>query len=150
MTVTAASFRTSFPEFKSTTVYTDASITFWIGLAYQLLGPQWSTLLDYGVQLFVAHNLTLQFASNKAGASGQSPGQIQGPQTAGSVDKVSYSRNPGLVMNPKNGHWNLSTYGLRYIQLVKMVGAGPVHVGAAADTSGGAWAGPLGFPNAGG
>lgn len=149
MTVTVASFRAAFPEFASMTTYPDPEVTFWLDLGLLLLNVErWGNLFDYGHMLFMAHNLALQFNSKKASASGGNPGNVQGPQTAGAVDKVSYSRNPGLAMDPKNGHWNLTIYGLQYINLVNMVGAGPLQVGvplggAAADYYPGAWPGPI-------
>ncbi len=148
MTVTAASFRANFTEFSSVTVYPNAEIDFWIGLALLLHDVgRWGTALDYGIQLFVAHNLSLQFDSKKASASGQNPGKVVGNVTGGTVDKVSYTRDTSSVMDPKNGHWNLSSYGLRYIRLVMMIGAGPVYVGApsAAELAQyvGAWPGPM-------
>lgn len=130
MTVTVASFRVAFPEFASTATYPDGEVQFWLDLSLLLLNAErWGNLFDYGQMLFVAHNLALQFNAKKATASGGNPGNVQGPQTAGAVDKVSYSRNPGLVMDAKHGHWNLTVYGLRYLDLVNMVGAGPLHVG---------------------
>ncbi len=135
MSVTAASFRTNFPAFASTTDYPDAMINFWLDLGGRLLDQnRWGDLYDYGEQLFMAHNLSLE-RGVALGGTKQAPGQVNGPQTAGAVDKVSYSRNPGLVMDPKNGHWNLTIYGLRYIQLVKMIGAGPIQVGVSNSES---------------
>lgn len=148
MTVTAAQFRVNFPEFSDVAKYSDPEVGFWLGLSLLLLNPdRWGNALDYGLQLFVAHNLSLQFDSKMAAASGQNPGKVVGNLTSGSVDKVSYSRDTAAVMDPKHGHWNLSTYGLRYIRLVMMMGAGPVYVGApsASELSQytGAWPGPM-------
>lgn len=154
MTVTATTFKGNFPEFTDITTYPDVSIAFWIGLATNLLDPgRWGNLLDYGIQLFVAHNLCLERDALTAARTGQNPGSVNGPLASATVDKVSYARNPGLVMDPKNGHWNLSTFGLRYVQLVRMIGAGPVYVGAPTpddvDMSQSAWVGPwqAQFPN---
>ena len=133
MAVTPISFRVAFPEFASTTTYPDGEVQFWINLAALLHdAARWDTLLDYGIMLFVAHNLSLEYNAKKAAATGQNPGQVMGPLSSGTVDKVSYSRNTAQVMDPKNGHWNLSIYGLRYIQLVNMIGAGPIQVGTGA------------------
>ena len=147
VTVAPDAFRGNFPAFSNMTTYPDPVINFWFGLSVILFDQgRWGALFDYGSQLFVAHNLSLEFNSNKAGKLGQNPGFVIGPVTAGTVDKVSYSRDPSSAMDPKNGHWNLSIYGLRYIRLVNMVGAGPVHLGAplGADANfyDGAWPGP--------
>jgi Protein of unknown function (DUF4054) len=131
MSVTPPILRTTFPAFADVVAYPDPQIQFWIDLAAYLHDPgRWGELLDYGVQLFVAHNLTLEISNTRAGQVGAVPGQVTGAVTSGSVDKVSYSRDPGAAMDPASGHWNLSTYGLRYVRLIRMVGAGPVHVGA--------------------
>jgi hypothetical protein len=37
-----------------------------------------------------------------------------------------YDTTAGIV--PEAGHWNLTTYGMRFIQLVLMFGAGPIQV----------------------
>lgn len=137
MAILVDSFRGSFPEFDDAAVYSDPEIQWWIDLGANLLSvARWGNLFDAGQSLFVAHNLVLQYSSTMAANNGQNPGQVEGPIASASVDKVSYSRNPGPAMDPKNGHWNLSTYGLRYIRLVNMIGAGPVYVGAPADQTG--------------
>jgi hypothetical protein len=140
-----AGVRNRSAAFKNSTTYPPASIQFWLDLAAKLHSPQrWATLIDFGIQLFVAHNLCLEFDSERAARTGQSPGAINGPVTNGSVDKVSYTRDLQGVMDPAAGHWNLTSYGLRYTRMVRMVGAGPVQVGAGAGCIGtGAWPGVL-------
>lgn len=127
MTVTSESFRESFPKFMQPR-FQPATITFYITLAGSLLNAdRWGELLDYGTMLFVAHNLALDAMDGVAGGSGI--GQIVGPKTAANVDRVGYSRDPSAAMDPANGHWNLSHFGLRFIQLSKMIGAGPIQSG---------------------
>lgn len=146
--LTPAAFRDQFPVFTSTTTYPDPEIQFWIDLAIKLHSAErWGDLLDYGISLFVAHNLSLEFSSNAAAAAGQAPGQVVGALSSASVDKVSYSRDASSAMDPKNGHWNLTTYGLRWVRLVRMVGAGPVQIGvptaAEGQLSNGYWPGVI-------
>jgi hypothetical protein len=125
-----AAFRDSLPAFADPVLYQSEQIGFWFDLAAVLMSPaRWGTAYDYGARLFVAHNLALDGGADGQGG-GQGPGAVTGPVTSASVDKVSYSRDPGAAMDPSNGHWNLTTYGLRYARLVRMVGAGPVQVGA--------------------
>lgn len=131
MTVTVSSFRGAFPVFGDASKYTSTEISFWLDLASKLVSQErWSTLYDAGVQLFVAHNLAIDAGATLNAKLGKAPGQVEGAVTSGSVDKVSYSRDPGSAMDPSNGHWNLTTFGLRYIRLARMLGAGPVQVGA--------------------
>lgn len=144
MAVTPAKFRADFPEFVSEPTYTDAQVQFYIEIAALLLGTRWGNLIDYGTELFVAHNLSVEFESKRAAARSMNPGAIVSPVSGGAVDKVSYQRAASSILDPKNGHWNLSQYGLRYIQLVSMVGAGPVQIGPACSGDGMVypWAGP--------
>lgn len=143
---TKEAFRQVFPAFIDPGCFPDHEINFWIGLAEKLHSPErWGDLLEYGVHLFIAHNLSLEFISTQGARSGQAPGQIVGITTSASVDKVSYSRDASAAMDPANGHWNLTIYGLRHVRLVKMVGAGPIQVGAGegAGTSINPWAGVI-------
>ncbi len=124
VTVTVADFRTAFPAFKSPAQWPAEEIQFWLDLGVRLMDAyRWGDTISYGLQLFVAHNLALGFMSDQGSGGGQAPGQVVGPVSSASVDKVSYSRNASAAMDPANGHWNLTTYGLRYIRLVNMFGA---------------------------
>ena len=128
--MTPQQFRSTFPAFLDPVCYPEHELLFWIGLAGKLHNAErWADLLDYGVSLFIAHNMAIDFNNTKAARLGQAPGVVQGAVTSGSVDKVSYSRDVSSVMEPGAGHWNLTTFGLRYRRLVNMVGAGPVQVG---------------------
>ena len=125
MTVTAASFRVDFPEFASTGTYPDATVNFWLGLSGKMLDAnRWGDLLDYGTELFVAHNLTLAVRDQKASAFGGVPGAGHGVLASKTIDKVSMSYDTALAGVEGAGNWNLTTYGTRYIQLARMVGAG--------------------------
>src|SRR5438874_1816758 len=124
MAVTKAKFRADFPEFTSTVTYPDSQVQFYIDLFVgAFMGARWGAgvLSDYGTELFVAHNLCLEMEAQRMATRGQNPGQIIAPLSGGTVDKVSYTRNLQAILDPKNGHWNLSQYGLRYIRLVNMV-----------------------------
>lgn len=127
---TPEKFRQAFPAFMDPGAYPNYMIDIWLNLAGKLHNRErWGDLLEFGVHLFVAHNLTLEGASNTGALQGQAPGQVQGPVTSGSVDKVSYSRDTASLMEPNAGHWNATTYGLRWVRLSRMVGAGPIQVG---------------------
>lgn len=146
MTATAASFRGVFTAFSNTTNYTTVEVEWWLQLALKLHNAdRWGNLLDEGVYLFVAHNLSIEFNAKAAACAEQAPGAVVGTVTSGSVDRVSYSRDASAAMDPKNGHWNLSSYGLRWIRLSRMIGAGPIYVGAPSAgevlASQGAWGG---------
>lgn len=124
MDYTPAQFRQVFPAFMKPDCYGDAAIEFWMALGEKLMNKcRWGNLYKEGLFLFTAHYLALE------SPKGQPPGAILGPVTSGSVDKVSYSRDAASATIAGFGHWNLTTYGLRYQMLVKMVGMGPLQVG---------------------
>jgi hypothetical protein len=131
MTVTTASFRNDFPEFADTKKYPNSLVQFWLTLATKLLNPErWHDVLDEGIELYVAHNVTLQAQSLRSAAAGGSPGGGVGIQNNKHVDKVSvgYDTTSGTIAGA--GQWNLTTYGIRYYQLMLLMGAGPIQIGA--------------------
>lgn len=143
-------FRAAFPAFGDMEAFSSPEITFWGQLGLSLHNAdRYGDLLTPALYLFVAHNLSVEANSKASAASGQAQGGIVGAITSASVDKVSYSRDAGSAMDPKNGHWNLSSYGLRWVQLQRLVGAGGLQIGVGGGTpnvSASAWPGPnLGF-----
>lgn len=145
--VTAAQLRTNFPEFASAVNYPDGLINFWLGLAYKLLpAARWFDVLDEGVQLYVAHNIVLEYQAAVAAHNGAPPGTATGPVTSKSVDKVSVGYSVGETSEDGAGNWNYTTYGQRFIRLARMMGAGPVQLGIGYGPGYGqgnvAWAGP--------
>ncbi|GAA5786134.1 DUF4054 domain-containing protein [Chitiniphilus shinanonensis] len=125
----AQQFRTGFPEFASTSIYPTATIDFWLGLGEKMLPPdRWCDLLDHGLELFTAHHLALGASNQRAAAVGGVPGQVKGPATSKSVDKVSAGFDSGAVTLTDGGFWNLTTYGIEFLQLARMVGAGGIQL----------------------
>ena len=160
MSVTNATFRVDFPAFADSTRYPSGLIDFWLNVASQLLnqdrwGPpatygQPNSFYDIGQELFVAHNCSIERKAMDEAANGAPPGVSTGPVASKSVDKVSINYSPSDALEPDAGHWNLTVYGTRFAQLMKMAGAGPfqVGIGAAYDPLSGAqaWAGPPFWP----
>jgi hypothetical protein len=146
MTVTAASFKAAFPAFTSDTDYPIPMLTYQLSLAVKLHNAdRWGELLDDGIMLWTAHMITLEQQSSAAAAAGQSAGAITGPLASASGDGLSYSRNVSAAVLDGEGHWNLTSYGLRWKQMARMMGAGGIQVGVPdpSDAYGGAWPGPL-------
>lgn len=148
MTVDAAAFRGAFPAFKDVTRFPDPMVSMYLGVAYKLHNAErWGDLLDFGVQLWTAHNVSLDYESQRQAASGANPGQVRGAVTSMSAEGVSWQRDAGAASDPAAGHWNLSQYGLRWRDLARQMGAGPVQVGTGcygdgASSAAGGW--PLG------
>lgn len=124
-----AQFRADFPEFASTTDYPSSMVTFWGGIAEQLVDvSRWGTLYDQGVSLFVAHNIALQRKNIQAAAGGGVPGAQSGAISSKSVGTVSVSYDTAASMMPNAGHWNMTVYGIQFIQLGRLLCAGAVQL----------------------
>lgn len=128
--ITPANLRTNFPEFDSTSVYPDAQVQFWLDFAYIMVNAQrWGVALPMGIQLFAAHNLVLGGQAVRAATVGGFPGGQVGPVSSKSVGPGSMSYDVGVGVEDKAGHWNLTTYGTRFINMARMMGAGPIEAG---------------------
>lgn len=120
-----ATFRQQFPEFSDPTAYTGDSISLNLSLgALSLDADVWGDFRDRGLGLFVAHNLSLDAQNAAQAAAGGTPGKVTGLQTSKSVDKVSASYDVGAVTYEGAAFWNLTSYGVRFYQLMRIVGAG--------------------------
>lgn len=149
MTITASQFRTNFPAFANTAQYPAPVIEFYLGLAYSLLNAsRWNSSLDYGAQLFVAHNLFLERKAQVEAKKGAPPGTAAGPVSSKSAGPVSIAWDTGSAAEPNAGHWNNSTYGQRYIRIARLMGMGGAQlgIGCAPPLTGTAWAGPPPWP----
>ena len=125
----AAQFRTDFPEFADTAKYTDAAIGIWLTVAgLSLPADRWGALLDIGTELFVAHHLVIGVGNQKASANGGVPGQTGGAVASESVDKVSISYDTGASTIEGGDFWNSSTYGIQFLRMARMAGAGGIQL----------------------
>lgn len=118
-------FRQAFPEFDDTTTYPDALVQFWMTVAVSLVNAdRWGDLTDLGIALVTAHHLALAVKDQKMADVGGVPGQVTGPQSSKAVDKVSASYDTAAVAIKDGGFWNATMYGVRYLSLAMMMGAG--------------------------
>lgn len=139
--ITPASFRIDFPEFRSTVTYPSSTVSYYLALAGLLLNKtRWGSpsataknppdnMYDMATELFVAHHIVIEAMNSKATIAGGIPGVVQGPVNSKSVGPVSISYAPGDVVIADAGHWNLTTYGVRFRNLSRMFGAGPIQLG---------------------
>lgn len=122
--ITPAQFRLDFPEFANTTPYPDTLINFWLTVSQSLLSPiAWLDLLNYGTELFIAHQLALSAQRQAAAAVGGVPGTSVGMTTSKSVDKVSVGFDTASVAVVDAGSYNLTSYGIQFYQLAQLVGS---------------------------
>jgi hypothetical protein len=147
ITITIAQFRLDFPAFTSTTKYPDAQLSFWLTLGSLLINAdRWGEVVNYGVELYIAHNLALEAMAQKQGIRGI-PGAASGMLNSKSVDKVSAGYDTSSVAEEFGGNWNLTTYGQRLYRLLQQFGAGPLQIGAGPGCAPvyDAWPGPGGW-----
>jgi len=117
-----AQFRLDFPEFGSTTIFTDAMLTFWAGIGAKVISQdRMGDLYNQALSLFVGHNITLQAGNIAAAGSGGTPGQASGAIASKAVGQVNVSYDTASAMEPNAGHWNQTLYGRQYIQLTRLL-----------------------------
>jgi hypothetical protein len=157
---TVAQFQLDFPEFAvaGVPVLGAPSIQFWLNFALTLLNQcRFGSFYYYAVELFVAHNLALEWWSTQGGP-GTVPGVAKGSIASTAAGNVSVAYNTAAVVELDAGHWNYTIYGQRLIRYIRMAGAGPIYVGVgnlSANSwfqfalAGGAWEGPpvFNYPN---
>lgn len=125
----AATFRQDFPEFASETIYPGSQVDFYLRVAEKLLPVnRWGEMLPYAVELFVAHHLAIGRQNEQTAAVGAAPGAVKGPATSKAVDKVSVAYDAGAVALEDGGFWNLTIYGIRFLQLARLFGAGGIQL----------------------
>lgn len=123
--MTPSQFRIDFPEFANTTTYPDSLITYWLAVAAQLVNAtQWAGLATLGQELATAHFLVLAARDQATAAANGTPGVVSGPQTAKSVGSVSASMDTAAVTVANAGSWNMTSYGIRFLNLCRLIGAG--------------------------
>ncbi len=122
-------FRTSFPEFADTTVYPTEMIQFWVVIAEaQVLQNIWKALWPQGVNLYVAHEITLAAQNAKAAQMGGSPGQQGGIAQSKTIGSVTVNYDAQTSNEKDAAYWNLTTYGKQFIRLVRIFGAGCIQL----------------------
>lgn len=144
MAVTPESFRQTIKGFADPLKYSDIAISALVTAAVTLLNAnRWDPgVIDYGTCLFVAHHLVLQERDIAVTAAGGIAGSVQGVIQGKQVDKVQVSYNTQAVVNEGASYWNMTTYGIRFYQLARMMGAGGIQIGQGPYApGGGAWPG---------
>lgn len=118
----AEEFRARWPQYADPVRWPDSAINFYAVLADKSLpANRWQDLLPEGTALYIAHNLALDAMS-----AGKIPGRLSaaGMLSSKSVGPASVSYDNHIFMLPNAGHWGMTTFGIRFLQLARMVGAG--------------------------
>lgn len=118
-----ATFRAVFPEFGDAAKYPDAQVQYYLDFAVQSLRPEaWRNLLERGTGLFVAHYLAMSAISRAGTVPGRGQLGIVASKSVGPAS-ISYD-NSAISAQADAGHWALTSYGLMYWELMRMVGTG--------------------------
>lgn len=124
-----ATFRQQFPEFADAARYPEPLVAFWLDVVTRMLDPnRWADLLDVGLALALAHHLVVAVREQGSAVAGKVPGTVLGMQTSKSVDTVSVSYDVGAVTNEGGGFWNMTTYGIQFLGMARLVGSGGVQL----------------------
>lgn len=131
---TISMFREVMPAF-SADILPDAVLQYYIDMANSVvLEARWHSLWKEGMRLYVAHYATLYLGVPEAGASRQSianAGKTQGGITSKTVGPVSVGYDNGQAATSDLtgwGAWKLTTYGVQFATLAKMVGKGGMYI----------------------
>lgn len=121
--VDIAAFRAVFPEFVDAAKYPDVQVQYYLDFAVQSLRPEaWRNLLERGTGLFVAHYLAMSAISRAGTVPGRGQLGIVASKSVGPAS-ISYD-NSAISAQVDAGHWALTSYGLMYWELMRMVGTG--------------------------
>lgn len=129
MAFDVAGFRKSYPEFSDTGRFTDGMINNWATIATALVNPSaWGTQVGLGINLYVAHEITLQAQSVATAALGGTPGQQSGPVNSKTVGSVTAAYDTQQIAEKDAGHWNATMYGKQFLRLSRIFGAGAIQL----------------------
>lgn len=128
--ITYAQFIQDYPEFASAS---QAQFALYQNRATQHINSRWGDLsaghdpasytqADIGTELVIAHFLTRARIRAAAGASAGIAKGIVSAVSAG-PGSVTYDTSQGLEEDA--GHWNQTDYGREYVQMARLIGAGP-------------------------
>lgn len=133
--LTESSFREAMPMFADVAEYPSFQFNFYLTLGTKLLPEsRWGasndpdSLIEYGLTLFIAHYLTLFKRSMDLSDIGGDAGKVAGNETSKSVDGVAKSMDVSGVLNTDAGHWNMTTFGIQFYQLMMIAGAGGIQL----------------------
>jgi hypothetical protein len=126
---TVMGFRTAFPEFMNTETYPDALILGWSTVAIALVNCRlWRSQTTLGINLYIAHEITLEAQSIAAACIGGTPGGQTGVLNTKTVGSVTAGYDTQQAAEKDSGWWNLTSYGKQFIRLARIFGAGALQL----------------------
>ena len=125
--LTADQFRALFPAFVDPVAYPDTAIDWWLSMAP--VDPcLWGNWYQLGQGLWTAHELG-KFGPANAPPAGGATG-LSGPMQSKSVGPVSVSFDTSIGAEAGAGQYNSTLYGRQFIHYARLIGMGPIQVGA--------------------
>lgn len=122
-------FRQAFPEFADSCKYSTTQITFWATIAEQQVNEcVWKDMWVTGVQLYVAHEMTIAYQNVKSSKRGGAPGTFGGIPNNKAVGGASIGFDNQATAEKDAGWWNTTTYGRQFIRLARLFGAGAIQL----------------------
>lgn len=104
-------------------------INFWSAVACQQVNQNlWQNMYTTGVQLYVAHEITIAAQNAKSASNGGVPGSSGGIATEKTVGSVTVGYDPTTTTEKDAGYWNQTTYGKQFIRLARLFGAGAIQL----------------------
>jgi len=103
---------------------------------------------DIGMELIIGHFLARAAMRALTVAGGGIP-LAKGVMSAESAGPGSVNYDTNAAIEEGAGHWNETDYGREYVQMARLIGAGPTQVSPAPDPNplnGQAWPGPWPYP----
>lgn len=129
MSFAPATFRQIFPEFADPIKAPDVKLNLLSQEALlEMDAVQWGTWLDVGCNYLTAHKLAVGLRRLKEARGGGVPGMVQGPLASKAVGEASASFDNSEVVVKGGGILNTTVYGLEFLRLQRMIGAGPLQV----------------------
>lgn len=156
--VSYAQFIVDYDEFSNPVTYPQSRFNLYAQIATLMLTPRWGepaapgqpyTMYDIGFELIIAHNLTLRGMDAQAVAAGGAPGLSRGVISGEAAGDVNVSYDTVSATEPDAGQWNLTRYGIQFVEYARLIGAAPTQVSPPAPcfpNSGPAWIGPPPWP----
>jgi hypothetical protein len=128
--VTPAQFRIDLPAFADPGTYPDGTVGLYLTAAQAALNlPRFGAFAIIAVECMAAHYLTLGRADERAAATGGEAGVNAGMVASKGVGPVNIGREVSSSVEQDGGHWNLTTFGRRYLRMAREAGAGPIQLG---------------------
>jgi hypothetical protein len=129
MAFVVSDFRKAYPEFNDLGKYPDGLITGWATVATAMVNSCfWRSMTALGINLYVAHEITLEVQSQAAANVGGTPGGQSGPVNSKMVGSVTVSYDTAQAVEKDAGHWGLTVYGKQFLRLARTFGAGGIQL----------------------